>query len=91
MEALTVVNLRPTELSVLNAIVEECDGRFGEEAQEGILGDVQGGLGGGKEGEGEEEGGVNGGVMDGVDEGRGGGVNGGRGEKVNGDVEMEGG
>lgn len=84
-EVLTVVNLRPGELSVLNAIVEECEGRFGEEAQGGILRDVEGWLGRGEvvvDGGGEV--GTDGG--EGV-EGSGGGVNG-RGE---GDVEMGGG
>jgi len=73
---LTVVNLRPGELSVLHAIVEECDGRFGEEAQESVLGEVEGALGG--EGVDGEGGGVSGG---GEVDGEGGG-------KGVGDVEM---
>lgn len=59
-------------------IVEECEGRFGEEAQGEILGVVEGVLGGGGEG-----GGVDGGGLE---------VNGGgRGDGGEGDVEMGGG
>ena len=36
-ELLLILNLRPTELGLLDCIVEECDLRFSEEAQEEIL------------------------------------------------------
>lgn len=64
-------------------IVEECEGRFGEEAQGEILGVVEGVLGGGVGVDGEGGGGVDGGGLE---------INGGgRGDGGEGDVEMGGG
>jgi len=45
-----ILNLRPVDLTLLDCVVEECDERFGEGRQEGILrvvGDVLGGGEGG--------------------------------------------
>ncbi len=72
-------------------IVEECEGRFGEEAQGEILGVVEGVLGGGVGVDGEG-GGVDGGGEGGGVDGGGLEVNGGgRGDGGEGDVEMGGG
>ena len=61
-EVLMISNLRPTTSVLLDVIVEECDERFSEEQQEGILGVIRDVLGGEEEEEGEgEEGDV---VMD---------------------------
>lgn len=52
-ELLMIVNLRPGDLGLLDCVVEECDLRFSEEEQEGVLGVVGGVLGeAGGEGEG---------------------------------------
>ena len=36
-----ILNLRPTDLGLLDCIIEECDGRFSAEQQEEILGIVE--------------------------------------------------
>ncbi len=49
-EVLMILNLRPEELGLLDAVVEECDGRFSGEEQEEmvrVVGEVLGGAGAG--------------------------------------------
>ncbi|MCJ1312378.1 hypothetical protein MMC25_006052 [Agyrium rufum] len=50
-ELVMVMNLRPGDMGVLDAVVEECDGRFGEGEQEGLLGIVSADGGDGEGGE----------------------------------------
>lgn len=54
-----ILNIRPLDLSLLDCVVEECDERFSQEQQEGIVRVVGEVLGGVEEGEGVngEEGG----------------------------------
>ncbi len=51
-----ILNLRPVDLTLLDCVVEECDERFEEGRQEGIL-RVVGDVLGGREEEGEGVGG----------------------------------
>lgn len=52
-----IINLAPEELGLLDCLVEECDLRFSEEDQQGILEVVRDVLLPKKEGQGENDGG----------------------------------